>query len=301
MTNVRYLEAPIQTSPLGRHKPPMLRYRPPRPVVKPVWSHTASWEDLAYLQAVEPADGLALGWGHRWSVAYKHGRSMLTESAATVSAGDLLAANPMLTNSWHQNKTARAGVRYLDSTGELHAHASMFERKTLLLLDFHGATAVAAQPFTLTYEHAGRVRHHTPDFLAWVDGVLTVINCRPATLVKPRLLEDVAALEAICLSRGWDNTLVVGYPPPSFAAIDTWTAHSTSDDILGYSENITDLLANGPLRFDELTAGFEATAASRAVAQLLLWDRELSANIAEPFDDDTLIYLPQHVPGGVAA
>ncbi|WP_296604645.1 hypothetical protein [Nocardioides sp.] len=191
-------------------------------------------------------------------------------------------------------------MRYLDSTDGLHAHASMFERKTLLLLDFHGATSVAAQPFTLSYELSGRVRHHTPDFLAWVDGVPTVINCRPATLVKPRLLEDVAALGAMCLSRGWHNTLVVGYPPPPLAAVDAWTAHSTAQDVFGYGEDLIDRLSGGPLRFDELTDGFEATAVSRAVAQLLLWGRELSVNVAEPFDDDTLVYLPEHFSGGGA-
>lgn len=301
MSNVRYLTALIQTSPLGRHKPPMLRYRPPVDAVQPVWSHVASWEDLAYLQTVEPLDGMTDGWGHRWAVTYKHGRDLLSESAANVSTGDLLSADPMLKNSWHKNKTARAGVRYLDSTDGLHAHASMFESKTLLLLDYHGASSVAAQPFTLAYEVGGKTRHHTPDFLAWVDGVATVINCRPANLVKPRLLEDVAALGAVCLSRGWHNTLVVGYPAPALAAVDAWTAHSTAHDHFGYGEELLDRLSDGPLRFDDLTDGFEATAASRAVGQLLLWDRELSANIAEPFEDDSLIYLPEHVPTRNAA
>lgn len=301
MSNVHYLTAPVRTSPLGRHRPPMLRYRPPAQPVEPVWSHTASWEDLAYLQAVGPLEGMAEGWGHRWTVAFKHGQNLLTESTANVSAGDLLAADPMLNNSWHKNKTARAGVRYLDSTDELHAHASMFERKSLLLLDFHGATSVAAQPFTLSYELGDRVRHHTPDFLAWVDGVPTVINCRPASLVTPSLLEDVAALGAMCLSRGWRNTLVVGYPPSPLAAVDAWTAHSTAQDVFGYGEDLIERLADGPRRFDEATEGFGATAVSRAVAQLLLWGRELSANVAERFDDDTLIYLPEHVPGGGAA
>lgn len=301
MSNVHYLASPVRTSGLGRHKPPMLRYRPPLQAVKPVWSHTASWENLAHLQTVEPLDDLASGWGHRWTLTFQHGLNVWTERASNVSVGDLLAADPMLKNSWHKNKTARAGLRYLRSTGELHAHASMFERKLLLLLDFHGATSVAAQPFTLSYELGGRTRHHTPDFLAWVDGVATVINCRPASLVKPRLLEDVAALGALALSRGWANTLVVGYPPGSYGALDAWTAHSTSNDYLGYGEDITDRLAHeGPLRFDRLTDGFEATSVARAVAQLMLWDRELSANIAEPFEDDTLIYLPSQTPGELA-
>lgn len=300
MSNVHYLATPVQTSALGRHKPPMLRYRPPVATVAPLWSHDASWNDLTYLQTVEPSHHLLDGRGRRWTLAFKHGSNLHTEPVMSVAVGDLLAADPMIKNSWHQKKTSRAGLRYVDSTDELHAHASMFERKLLLALDFHGVTAVAAQPFTLSYDFDGQTRHHTPDFLAWVDGVPTVINCRPASEVDARLLEDVAALGAIGLCRGWENNLVVGYAAHAYATVDAWTAHSTRSDFLGYGEALLDRLGAGPLRFDELTSGFASESASRAIAQLLLWDRELSANLAEPFDDDTLIHLPDHVRGGAA-
>lgn len=298
--NVHYLTSPVRTSTLGRHKPPALRHVPSVQTGTPIWSHTASWNDLACLRPVAPTRQPAAGWGQRWTATFQHGRNTLTERVSSVSPEHLLAADPILKNSWHKNKTSRAGLRYVSSTDALHAHASMFERRTLLLLDFHGATSVAAQPFTLTYEVNGQTRHHTPDFMAVLDGVPTVINCRPAALVKPRLLDDVAALGAMCLSRGWENTLVVGYPAPAFAALDAWSAHSTANDFLGYGVDLIDILADGPLPFGDLTRNLAAVAISRAAAQLLLWDRTVSADLSQPFDDDTLIYLPEQVPGGDA-
>lgn len=298
---VHYLPGVAVTSLLGRHKEPLLRYRPEIPGLPPRWSHTATWEDIAHLQMPAPM-AFEAGWGHRWGVTFKHGAHTTTESAAVVSVGDLLAADPMLTNSWHAKKTSRAGLRYVSSTESLHAHASMFERKLLLALDFQGAQRVAAQPFTLTYDVGGVTRHHTPDFMTWINGTATVINCRPAEKVDDRLLEDAAAVETLCLSRGWGSAVCVGFSPVAYAAVDAWAAHAEAIDHLGYSEDILDRLdTKGPVMLVELQSGFEAVAIARAVIQMLLWDREITVDLNLPFDDDTLIRLPAHVAYGASA
>ena len=293
---IRYLPCVAETSLLGRHKKPLPRYRPESPTHPPRWSHLSTWEDVAHVQVPQPRMFDA-GWGQRWQVTFKHGLNTVTEAAAVVGMGDLLAADPMLNNSWHRGKTSRAGLRHLTSTQGLHAHASMFERKLLLALDFQGTERVAAQPFTLTYEHEGATRFHTPDFLAWVDGTATVINCRPAHLVTPRLIEDVSAIEALCLARGWRSALCVGFSPTAYAAIDAWGAHCNAVDTLGYCEDILDRLEdNGPTSFAELASGFEASSVARAAIQMLLWDREATVDLNAPFDDDTLIHAPAHIP-----
>lgn len=286
---------------LGRHKAPMLRFRPPVDPLPPLWSHTAGWADLTVRKPVDPMGDLTTGWPRRWQVSFTHGKNVHTIAAASASLADLLAADPMLVNSWHKKKTARAGLRYVASTDFQHAHASLFERKLLLALDFHGATHIVSQPFTLTYELGGRTRVHTPDFLAVIDGEAVVINCRPFDLVKPKLLEDVAAVGAFAVSHGWGNELVVGYPTPAFTTVDTITAHSTIDDPFGFGEVILDLLAlRGPMQFAEVADSMESPVIARAVLQSLLWSREVVMDLAELLEDTTLIYLPRHLLQPVA-
>lgn len=60
----------------------------------------------------------------------------------------------------------------------------------LLLADFDAQVGgIWAQPCRLVAEHAGRLRHHVPDFLlVSPDGVVTVVNVKPADArsLRPR-------------------------------------------------------------------------------------------------------------------
>lgn len=275
----------------ARHEEPALRYVAP-PIGPALWSASAEWTDLTQRRTV--GSDLPSGtWTTDWSLTYRHGDIKYESSVANVSARELLAADPIRENSWHRNKTARAGLRYMHSTDQLHAHESLFERKLLRVLDFHGATAVSSQPFTLTWDDGTGMRHHTPDFLADIDGQLTVINTRPAPLVKDTLLQDAQAIAAVCLSRGWDHALVVGYPLPAFTIIETVGAHADSLDHLGYTEVILDTLTeNGPTTFDELCRTFESPVIARAILQRLIWQREVSVDLATMLEDTSLVALP---------
>lgn len=277
----------------ARHEPPLLRFKP-EPAGPPVWSAGAGWHDLTQRQII-PAlpTSLTPGWTHRWSITVRHGLNDLTSSVAVVAESDLLAADPIRRNSWHKNKKSRAGLRFLQATGRLHAHESLFERKLLCALDYHGAAEVVSQPFTLTWHDGGRERNHTPDFLVLTDGLITVVNTRPAALVTDRLIQDCAAVGEVALSRGWDHALVVGYPTPGFTIIDTVAAHSDTPDHLGYSEDILDFLdVNGSTPFEAVCAQFAAPVMARALLQRLVWERQVSLDLNSPLEDSALVALP---------
>lgn len=285
---------PVQFSPLYqgvRHEPPAMRYKRP-PAEPPLWSATADWNQLTH-QRVITTELPTANWTSEWTLTYRHGKNTHTTTVASVSPGDLLAADPIRVNSWHKKKTSRAGLRYMNSTDELHAHESLFERKLLRVLDFDGATAVSSQPFTLTWHDGTRNRHHTPDFVADIDGQLTVINTRPEPLVKPRLVEDAQAIAALCASRGWNQALVVGYPLPAFTVIETVGAHANANDHLGYGENILETVSEeGPVPFGDLANRFDSPVLARAVIQRLIWQREVSVDLAMSLEDTTLVALP---------
>ena len=259
----------------------------------PLWSATAGWTDLTEHEPVDLPTGLPDRWTSRWSLTFRHGRNDLVSTVANMSEADLLEADPIRVNSWHKNKTARAGLRYINATGRLHAHESLFERKLLGLLDFHGVTNVVSQPFTLTYYDGDRERNHTPDFLIEADGQLVVINTRPRHLVKDRLLTDAAAVAALATSRGWGNRLVVGYRLPGQTIVETVRAHARADDDHGYGEAIVEFLAHhGPAPFDAVCSRFESPVIARAAMQRLIWERQVSIDLATQLEDSTLVALP---------
>lgn len=275
-----------------RHDEPLKRYKHEHSL-PPLWSATATWADLTVQQEVPNRLDLPTGWGDRWSLTYRHGSHDLTASIASVSARDLLVADPVRVNSCHPNKTSRAGLRYMHSTDRHHAHESLFERKLLSALDFHGVTDIASQPFTLTWHDGVRDRHHTPDFLAQIDGQMVVINTRPAELVKDRLLEDATAVAEMCFARGWGHALVVGYPLPAFTTVDTVRVHARAHDALGYGDDIVEFLdAFGPTEFATVCHQFEGHIVARAILQRLIWDRQVSIELNRPLEDWTLVALP---------
>ena len=279
-----------------RHDQPLQRYQPEdtRPAL---WSAEAGWTDIARLHPVPARRNLPTGWGRQWTITYRHGKTDHTEPVATVSAQDLIVSDPVRLNSWHPKKTSRAGLRYMHSTNRHHAHESLFERKLLGVLDFDGVTEVSSQPFTLTWHDGHRTRHHTPDFLALIDGQVVVINTRPAELVNDRLLDDASALGEACLSRGWDHALVVGYALPAYTTIETVEAHARDDDRLGYGDAITDLLrAHGPTKFDEVCRHFDGHLVARAILQRLIWERRVSIDLNRNLEDWTLVSLPDEEP-----
>lgn len=275
-----------------RHTEPLLRYNPARDK-PPLWSATATWRDLTE-RAQPPAPlRLAAGWTSRWTLTYRTGSREVETSVASVSVDDLLDTEPIRTATWHPNATARAGLHYLTSTANLHFHESLFERNFLIACDFHGVIRVASQPFTLSWNDGTDQRHHTPDFLLQTEQAITVINVRPADLVKETILEDCAAVAELCLTHGWHHALVTGYPRPAFTNLSHVAAHRSAQDHAGYAEDILDLLADrGPTPFAALADAFEGPVVARAIIQRLIWDREVSIDLNQLLGDPTLIALP---------
>lgn len=112
------------------------------------------------------------------------------------------------------------------STMDAHVgYESWLERDHLTLLDFdQRVVAVAAQPFWLSWNEAGRRRSHAPDFFARLrDGSGVVIDVRPASRIRPR---DAAAFDVTaraCAGIGWDYRLVHEPEPVRMANI-RWLA-----------------------------------------------------------------------------
>ena len=279
---------------------PVLRYDPARDP-EPLPSTTASWLDLCetttahHDQAHVPV--LAPGWPDRWSITFGNDEGEHTVSVREVEPTDLIDADPVRNSTWHAHSTARAGLHHMSRTGRLHWHESLFERDLLVTLDFdEGLNDVASQPFTLSWHDGTAWKKHTPDFAAVIHGEMWIINVRPAPLVKPQLLANAAATRAVCALRGWHEAVVVGYAQPALTVLKTVGAARQTVDPYWLGDRMLDLLdERGPSRFGDLVAATKVPVLARAVLQRLIWDREVTVDLAQVLTDETMVALAPEV------
>ncbi len=274
--------------------PPVLRYDPDRdrPALD---SAKASWLDICETTTAhhEHARDLPTGWPDRWSMTYSQAKNEHTVSVREVEPTDLLDADPIRNSTWHAHSRARAGLHFMASTERLHWHESLFERDLLVALDFdEGFNDAASQPFTLSWHDGTDWKTHTPDFAAVIHGEMWIINVRPASLLKPQLLANAAAVRAVCALRGWQETLVVGYEQPALTVLKTIGAARRTADPYSIGDQMLDMLADwGPSRFGDVVAASAAPVLARAVLQRLIWDREVTVDLNRLLTDETVVAL----------
>jgi len=103
-----------------------------------------------------------------------------------------------------QGQAHLSGAYWASTIGGHVVYESRLELARLLLADFDVQVGgIWAQPCRLVAEHAGRARHHVPDFLlVSPGGVVTVVNVKPA-----HRLADAAVAEAL----DWPGVLFTGH------------------------------------------------------------------------------------------
>lgn len=299
LRDLQYIPAVNLEALLGvRLLPSVLRYDPDRDCL-PLASAQVSWLHVCETTAAhhEHAPALTTGWPDRWSITFSNEEGEQTVSVREAEPTDLIDADPVRNSTWHAHSTARAGLHHMSRTGRLHWHESLFERDLLVALDFdEGLNDVASQPFTLTWHDGTAWKKHTPDFAAVIGGEMWIINVRPAALVKPHLLASAAAVRAVCALRGWQETVVVGYAQPSLTVLKTVGAARRTADPYSLGDQMLVLLDEwGPSRFGDLVAATEVPVLARAVLQRLIWDREVTVDLAHVLTDETIVALAPEV------
>lgn len=273
----------------------MLRFRS-GPTVRPLWSATASWLDFVDYQVIDATNTLPVGWAQQWTLTTAHDHEERTTAVADKPLGDLLAGEPTRHPTWHPNVRNRAGLFFMPSTSSLVPHESIFERDTLRALAYSEPTSVSFQPFRLNWADDGRSHEHFPDFLIELDGRVVVVNCRPEALVNDSLLCNCAAVSAVADLRGWAHVLVTGFKQPAYTNLSAFAAHVRDYDQLGLGANLVAFIKqNGPMSFADLAAASPAYPLMvRAVAQHLIWHRQLSVDLNSVITAETLLHLPDH-------
>lgn len=97
---------------------------------------------------------------------------------------DLTGGRPWRLFRWHHGQAHYSGWYWSATMGKHVVYESRLELARLLLADFDPrVVSIAAQPFHVTERLEGRTRRHVPDYLLLgKDGVVTVVNVKPAAL-----------------------------------------------------------------------------------------------------------------------
>jgi hypothetical protein len=214
-----------------------------------------------------------------------------TASPNAVVFADLIDADARMLPRYHPNTKATAGLYFVNSISQHVVHHSLFERSTLIALDYDDVQAVTAQPLRLTWTDAvGKLRRHIPDFAAVIDGEPTVINCRPATRMTDLQLQQTAALANAFASRGWQVRLVVDYQAHALAAVRSLLAARHAIDPGGYLGQFQQAVSAGPVSFGDLVEATPAPGLARSFLRRALFDRHVRADVSTGLGDPTLIH-----------
>lgn len=133
--------------------------------------------------------------------------------------------NPVRTFHSFQGQRNYQGAWWLSTTGAHVGFESWLERDHVMLLDFSpDVVGLSSQPFWLSWQAAGRIRRHAPDFFVRrADGSGVVIDVRPDERIGPEDAEVFAVTAQACESVGWEYRRV-GAVDPLLLANVRWLA-----------------------------------------------------------------------------
>jgi len=94
--------------------------------------------------------------------------------------------------------------------GRMIAFESLLERDFIYLLDYVTAvTWFEEQPLVIAYQHEGRSRHYTPDFLLLENGRHVLVECKPECFMGTEQNQrQFAAAREWCRAQPWEFRLV---------------------------------------------------------------------------------------------
>ncbi|MEA2686080.1 MAG: hypothetical protein QOE93_1275, partial [Actinomycetota bacterium] len=209
---------------------------------------------------------------------------------AAAHAAQLGAALPWRAFRWHRGQQHYSGTYWSATTASHVVYESRLELSRLILADFDPTTVgIVAQPFLI--EHDGR--RHIPDFLLVdVDGMVTVVNVKPAERLQERKVKEALRWAGdLFLSRGWRSEIWSGTDPVAMSNVRFLAGYRRKalfDSAL--VATLADVIQDGDRIGDvEERLRPHRPSESRPVILHLLWMGALRADLSAPLDRETVV------------
>lgn len=231
------------------------------------------------------------------SVSFRDGsgRESTTDLGA-VQPGLLAAGSPWRVFRWRHGQTHYSGWYWSATTGGHVVYESRLELARLMLADFDSQVAViAAQPFCVSAQVEGVRRRHVPDFLLLdADGVVTVVNVKPADqLVRPKVATALAWAGEVFAGKGWRHEVWSGAPPAVLSNVRFLAGYRHPDRVDAATVSWVEGQAVTGARLGDLeNTGGLLPADVRAAALHLVWRGVFRVDLTTPLSTATLLERP---------
>lgn len=212
-----------------------------------------------------------------------------------VNVDDLVGGRPVRDFRWYRGRRFYSGWYWSSTVRRLVAYESRLELARILLADFDsGVMGIAAQPFQLIGEHAGRVRRHVPDLLLLhASGLVSVVDVKPADRLED---PDVAAVFAwtkqVVARRGWAFEAWSGAEATLLENVRFLAAYRRRAVICERLLPVALAEARSCATLGELEQQVTLRASlelARPVVRHLLWTGELTAELDRPLSATTAL------------
>lgn len=178
----------------------------------------------------------------------------------------------------HKTQKHVPGFFWVSQVNELVWYESRLEMFILKQLDFsQKIKAILPQPFCLHFKSDGKIRHHIPDFLVWLEGgKRLLVNVKPRRHVeKPLNQRSFKACTKLCEALGWAY-VTLSEPNPIFLANLNWLAgyRRIPAKFNDFAAPIIDK-ASKRQSIQDLLADVGPEALVRPVLFFLMWKRQI--------------------------
>lgn len=226
------------------------------------------------------------------SVSFKDGSGReSTTDLGTVAASVLAVATPWRVFRWRHGQAHYSGWYWSATTGGHVVYESRLELARLMLADFDSrVVAIAAQPFCVSAQVEGVRRRHVPDFLLLgADGVVTVINVKPADqLARPKVAAALAWAGEVFAGKGWRHEVWSGAPPAVLGNVRFLAAYRYPDRVDTATVSWLEGRAVTGTRLGDLEDSSGRLAADvRAAALHLVWRGVFRVDLTTPLSAAT--------------
>ncbi|WP_203825110.1 TnsA-like heteromeric transposase endonuclease subunit [Actinoplanes palleronii] len=235
------------------------------------------------------------GWTRQWTATWVYNREKVTVPVSGLTSMPARGCVPVRGFTFSPEQRHRPGTEVLVSTVRQHGYESQEERMLLRALDFAGGLReVQSQPFSLCFSTAAGSSGHIPDYLAYTDTGLTLIDVRPSRLIREDDRIKFAAAAEVALVMGWRYLVVGGWQRFVVDTLDELFARRRPmKDPMGMQDQVLAQLGPGPRRFDEIIEATSVPAIARTHLSHLIWWRRAVIDLSRPLGDSCLVWAPR--------
>ena len=183
------------------------------------------------------------------------------------------------------------GEHWFSNTGTHVWYESLFERQSMLWLDFTcDIVAIATQPMRMNFANG---RHHFPDIIALhADSRQVVYDVRPASLITAKTQAQFDETAKVCRQVGWDYEIISSFGSMAQGNL-SWLSNFRQTHYAPPAEARSRLLAalGSPLPLSVAAASMAADRPTASAGWLyhLAWVGEVALDLSAPISNATLV------------